>query len=407
LNILFLSEQFYPHGGGAELATYLYARLLSQRPGFKITVVTNRFPEEPTFSKTEGFIVYRLPLLRSGSVKYSVLQRFDVLFSNFMNKLMKWADVVYVPRFWFSAIPLAKAFRKPVITHLHDYIPICPLAVLYDSRKNDICRRRRICDPGCIYAFERKKRTLRESIGSTVLNLGAWNYLRKAVELSDTIICVSKAQRDILVEHTPQLGPISEVIYNPLPDLTVIPMEGEGFGYFGGTSIRKGFQVLMKALAIVNDNSIQRVAVHATKFDGITEPLASTLKQQGFLPHGKLSEGEYKKMYRRVRTVIAPSIWPEPWPYVVVEAIVNGRLVIAANVGGMPEQLKGCRGATLLEPGNYKGLAEAIVSTGKLGGEVVADLGYHNRESFLKRYSTENTIEAFMRTCESLIGQSS
>jgi glycosyltransferase involved in cell wall biosynthesis len=184
-------------------------------------------------------------------------------------------------------------------------------------------------------------------------------------------------------------------------------MEGEGFGYFGGTSLRKGFQVLMKALAIVNNSSIQRVAVHATKFDGITELLASGLKQRGFLVHGKLNEGEYKEMYRRVRTVIAPSIWPEPWPYVVVEAIVNGRLVIAANVGGMPEQLKGCRGAILIEPGNYKALAEAIVTASKLGTETVDDLGRYNRESFLKKYNTKNTIEAFMTTCESLVRQSS
>lgn len=30
MNVLFLSELFYPHGSGAELATYLYADLLSK-----------------------------------------------------------------------------------------------------------------------------------------------------------------------------------------------------------------------------------------------------------------------------------------------------------------------------------------------------------------------------------------
>jgi hypothetical protein len=61
VKILFLSELFYPYGGGAELATYLYAKLLS-RAGFNVVVVTNRFSGEPDFSNNEGFAVYRLPL---------------------------------------------------------------------------------------------------------------------------------------------------------------------------------------------------------------------------------------------------------------------------------------------------------------------------------------------------------
>lgn len=30
MNILFLSELIFPHGGGAEFATYLYAKLLAK-----------------------------------------------------------------------------------------------------------------------------------------------------------------------------------------------------------------------------------------------------------------------------------------------------------------------------------------------------------------------------------------
>jgi hypothetical protein len=51
MNILFLSELFYPHGG-AELATYLYAKLLSEA-GFNAVVITNRFTGESDVSKKE------------------------------------------------------------------------------------------------------------------------------------------------------------------------------------------------------------------------------------------------------------------------------------------------------------------------------------------------------------------
>ena len=80
MNILFLSELFYPHGGGAELATYLYAKLLTEA-GFNVVVVTNRFTGELEVSKSKNLIVYRLPLFDgTESVKYSILRRVDVLF---------------------------------------------------------------------------------------------------------------------------------------------------------------------------------------------------------------------------------------------------------------------------------------------------------------------------------------
>lgn len=403
MHILILSELFYPHGGGAELATYLYAKLLSKRPGIKITVVTNRVIGESAYSEDEGFSVYRLSLLKGESVKYSILQRIDVLLSSFLRKLVQKSDVVYIPRFWFSAILLAKKCRKPVITHLHDYIPICPLAVRYDSTTNDICNHRGVCDPSCIYTFERQKRTLRSTLGSTVLNLSAWTCLRKVVEHSDAVICVSKAHRRILVENNRKLESTSTVVYNPLPNLTQIPINGEAIGYFGGLSLRKGLPILKKAVTLVKNRSTRKAVVHATKLEGISEHLALELKQQGFLLHSKLSRDDYMRMYENVRTVVVPSVWPEPWPYVVVEALVNGRLILASNIGGISEQLEDCRGVTLIEPGNPEALAQAIVSARELDKEHIVEFGYHNRENFLKKFSTEKSIDKFIRICERLV----
>ena len=45
MRILFLSELFYPHGGGAEFATYLISKKLAEA-GHQIRVITNRFRDE-------------------------------------------------------------------------------------------------------------------------------------------------------------------------------------------------------------------------------------------------------------------------------------------------------------------------------------------------------------------------
>lgn len=402
MHILILSELFYPHGGGAEFATYLYAKLLSQRPNIKVTVVTNQFLGESTFSSDEGFSIYRLSLLNSESVKYSILQRIDILLSSFLRKLIQTSDVVYIPRFWFSAIPLAKAFGKPTILHLHDYIPICPLAVRYNSANNDVCEHRGFCDPRCIYLFERQKRSLIKAIDSTFLNIVAWRILRRIIRRCDALFCVSKAQRRILVENNPQFGSISTVVYNPLPNTPQIPIEGNTLGYFGGLSLRKGFPFLRAALSKVNERKTAKTLVYSTKFDGVSDDLASQLKLQGFLLFGKLNHYAYERVYRKIQTVVVPSVWPEPWPYVVVEALTNGRLVIASDIGGISEQLEEMKGVTLLKPGDPETLAEAIISLRRLDANSVDEFGRHNRERFLKKYSTKNNVDKFLSICENL-----
>ena len=93
MNVLFLSELFYPHGGGAELATHIYAKLLSEA-GFNVIVVTHRFLGEPEKSRKENLTVYRVPLFKSTPNKYFMLERPEALFSSFIRRLMDWADVI-------------------------------------------------------------------------------------------------------------------------------------------------------------------------------------------------------------------------------------------------------------------------------------------------------------------------
>lgn len=403
MNILFLSELFY-HGGGAELATYLYANLLSVA-GFNVVVVTNRFAGESELTKNGNLMIYRLPLFKGyGSVKYSILKRFDVLFSSFMRKMMKWADAIYIPRFWFSAIPLAKAYRKPVITHLHDYIPICPLSNIYDISQETVCDHNGLlCPPRCIYAYEKAQgRCFTETLTSIALNSTLGRYFGKFVKFSDAVICVSKMQRDMIIKREPSLCNKTYVIYNPLPELSCIEIEDDDFGYFGGPNHLKGFYTLFHAMIHIRRANLELTKIHATKFSGCSKQLVESLSNLGILSYGKLKDDEYTRLYKQIRAVIVPSIWHEPWPYVVVEAITRGRFVIASRVGGIPEQVEGCKGALLCEPGNPKQLAEAIEFVKSLNRESVAELGFHSKETFLKRFDNETTVRRFISICEHL-----
>jgi glycosyltransferase involved in cell wall biosynthesis len=401
MNVLFLSELFHPHGSGAEFATYLYANLLSE-VGFNVVVVTNGFDGEPEVSKKGNLAIYRLPLFKEmESVKYSILKRVDVLLSGFARKMMKWADVIYIPRFWFSAIPLAKIYGKPVITHLHDYIPVCPLANLYETPEETVCSCNSLfCSARCIYMYERDRgRALVENLKSIMLNSTFGRYAGKLVSLSDAIICVSKGQRNLIVARTPSLYPRIHVVYNPLPDLSYTPLEGDDFVYFGGSSTTKGFRVLNQALAEIAG---KKMTVRVAGFAQFTNEIVQLSNGVRIEKYGRIYDEALQNAYRSSRAVIFPSICPEPSPYVIYEALLRGRIVIASNIGGIPEQVDNCPGCFLFSPGNHRELADLIQHVSFLNRNEASELGRQNRQVVLSKDQNENSLSNFIRIVENL-----
>jgi len=395
MKVLFLSELFYPHGGGAELATYLYAKLLSER-GLNVVVVTNRFPGESEISKRKNLTVHRLSLFkRTTSVKYSILFKIDVLFSSFLKKLIKWADVVYVPRFWYSAIPLAKFYRKSVVVHLHDYLPVCPLSHAPYSAANKPCIKRGFCSLGCIYTWEKTiGRGFFGTLSSLTLNPISHVFMNKLIKLSDAIVCVSKSHKAILTKADESFKYRVHTIYNPLPHVSPIDVKGADFGYLGGSNYLKGFLVLFKALERINRDGCKSINVHATKFSHFSG--CNSLFVRGFKVHANLQSSQFEELLKKVRCIIVPSIFPETFSYATVEALLRRQLVIASDVGAIPEVASGCEGAFLFPPGDYEQLAKKILYVKDLDNETVISLGKRNRETTLSKFSNEKVITKFM-----------
>jgi len=396
MNVLFLSELFYPHGSGAELATYLWARLLADS-GFNVRIVTNRFSGESEKDEQNELQILRFPILRAAiGTKYSVLARPDALLRGPIRRLLSWADLVYVPRFWFSAIPVAKACGKIVICHVHDYIPVCPLSTLYDLSRNMICDSRLGCRPSCIVAHEQvhRKDSL-EVLGSSFLNLTIWPCAARLIELADAVICVSKAQRELIVRRRASLKRKCHVIYNPLPEISALEVDGDDIGYYGGANPAKGFGVLCSALRSARSGT----TIHATGFDVSRSPV-EFFGNSRVLFYRRLPGRHFRHIYRRVHAVVVPSVWQEPAPYVVSEAMLLGRLVIASRTGGIPEQVSGCPGAFLFEAGDSEHLGKLIDHVGTLDKQTQAELGAKNREWVLKKFQQEVALHSFIQVLD-------
>lgn len=398
MQILFFSEIYYPHGSGGELATHLYAKLLASN-GFKVLIITNKFSGESSVSRDGNLTILRFHLYTSPDpTKFSFLKRFDVLFSNAISKLIVNSDVIYVPRFWYSAILLAKFFKKPVLTHFHGYFPICPLATNYDVTKKSVCERNEWHCADCIYESERSTRKdIFNSVGSLVFNSTIGHCFRSIANLSDAIICVSEKQRGLIAEKVPSLRPKLYTVYNPLPHVSHTIIEGDAFGYFGGSSLLKGFGTLCKAMFFLkHESKSSPLRVYSTNLDFHSDT-TEFIKQLGIIPYKRLDNKEYENIYRQIRAVIVPSVWSEPFGYVACEAMLKGRLVVGADTGGIPEVLEGCPGSWGFPANDYKKLAEILLIVRDLDNEEAVNLGIQNKETTERKFSDDRVLKMFTK----------
>ena len=67
-----------------------------------------------------------------------------------------------------------------------------------------------------------------------------------------------------------------------------------------------------------------------------------------------------REAMRRCLALVAPSVWPEPFGIVVVEALAAGRPVVGSAIGGIPEIVRDEREGLLVAPGDASALTRAL-----------------------------------------------
>lgn len=385
MNVLVVSEQWWPEGTGGILASRLIARMLKDVK-FKLTVVHGT--KEPEIVKDISYIYTKLLNVRNKHKLW--ISCFILARQIWFLKAIHNCDVVYIPRYCYPLIPLVKKLNKKVIVHLHDYQPISYNAVIFNGTRQNT-----FSPNADIVKFEvLEHNSIPRAFGAFTApaNMLCRLWLREA----DIIICVSQRQAEIISNLAPELAHKIRIIYNPLPETP--PMEEKfkhpAFIYAGGGSYIKGFYILVEGVLDIlkrrNDVSFMFAGSFRHVYKKIAERLnnvfAGRLKLLGSLPHE-----DVLRLYSRSHAVLIPSICEEPFPYVVMEAMAMGTLPVASKVGGIPEIVKGTYAEKMMfAPGNPDELAdriEAILSTSRVQ---LVDIGSELREIVLKRFNNEN-----------------
>jgi glycosyltransferase involved in cell wall biosynthesis len=395
MRILIFSELFYPHGGGAELATWLYSKLLAKE-GFKITVVTSKFPNESPYELLDdGVEIFRVPMKMMFGTRYYTLVNAGVLLSSFVNKLIKQSDIIYVPCGWYSVIPIAKIHRKPVVIHLHNYSIVCPTSLMYDFTKQEVGSSS--LRSFIIHEMVEKRRKAGLVAFSAMTNELLGKYYNRLGTLADALIFVSMAQANLVLSNAPHLKEKSHVIYNPIPQLPFIKAESKGIGYFGGRSFIKGFYVLMRALKYLEAVNIAvNLAMTSEKPQAVKAKRGIAIN---FSP--KVNPADIMK---KIAIVTIPSLCPEPSPYILIESMLYGKLIVASNMGGIPEIVTGAHhGVRLVKAGDYEEIASALNLFLTLELEEINEIALKNREFILRRFKNEETVKLFANVLEKIL----
>jgi spore coat protein SA len=211
-------------------------------------------------------------------------------------------------------------------------------------------------------------------------------FYRRALKKVDSVICVSEYIRHSAVQHFPEYTDKFTVIFNAtdtevfmpygeeallqLKDIVVIEPDKSYLLYVGRLTEIKGVHVLIQAFVEIHQvlPNTKLVIVGSSFFEGaaktsyeqslveLSKPVSQHIIFTGYIPHDKL-----KYLYSAADVVVLPSVWQDPCPLVVLEAMASGTCLVSSSVGGVPEVVENGINGVLVKATDVNALTHAAI----------------------------------------------
>ena len=150
---------------------------------------------------------------------------------------------------------------------------------------------------------------------------------------------------------------------------THTPFNRKYFLFTGGNSRLKGFNEVLKIAAFLRDENRATIVTtgvnssSAINFSNnyLNQALGeSKFKNRNLLLMPRLDREVFNDVMRNSYCLIFPSIWPEPCPIIVLEALAAGKPVVAYDVGGLSEMILHGKTGFLVPFGDFKLMAQYL-----------------------------------------------
>jgi glycosyltransferase involved in cell wall biosynthesis len=162
--------------------------------------------------------------------------------------------------------------------------------------------------------------------------------------------------------------------------------------FVGRVVADKGVDVLLRAVRILHEDATQPQVDLVIVGEEKDATFARQLRDEARgLPVSWLPwQSDVVGLYGAADVVAVPSIWPEPFSLVVLEALACERPVVASDVGGVSEILRGALDEFLVAPGDPGALAIALA--GALRRAHDPALARQLREHVTKGFALEQSV---------------
>ena len=421
MRVLIISPRFPPHGGGAEVSTFLQCKLLSDE-GVDVSIVTKQYPNEKRFERiSKRAKVIRIPLRDMSETPLGeyITPEFSGSTLQLIRKICmkEQPDIIHIEQHTVGIEKLGGVANLPFIFTVRDHWPICYINGLWNGNQ--------ICDGCNIGKMWCKFNTARASVSNypSLKNIGRlihnfmlipanmslmWRHLqlrRNFLMNMDKIIAISLFVQNSLANYGGMNKSKLSLIYPNLPESDYISREIEEtftITFMGKLEPWKGVMNLLKAfkkvtekrrnvkLLIVGNGSQEK----QLKRFVLREKLQGIVSFEGWVPHSSLP-----LIIKKTDIVVMPSLWLEPFGRTAVEAMAFGRPVIVNPVGGLNEQVKDNLNGFYANCYDVDALANKIFEVAEMPHETLIEIGKRSREYVLKKFdnakSTKNLIEIY------------
>ncbi|MFN8073778.1 MAG: glycosyltransferase family 4 protein [Mycobacterium sp.] len=362
-----------PVSGGEERHVWNLARKLAAR-SHDVTLLGFATVDEPageTFSDGVRLVrvrtaASRFPALYSDPTRPHALPLPDPIVSRAIRQELaaKRFDVVHAHN-WIvnSALGPATSAGVPLVMTLHDYSHICVTKRLMEHGRT------RCPGPSPARCLSCASAHYGAVNGAVTLAANTWSAPRRAKRIAAAAAVSTAVADGVAIPHDHWLHTAridARVIPNFIPDEIILdeipePKADAPLLFVGDLSPDKGVQTLLDAYEMLDSPPPLVLAGRTATPEAWRFPPGA--HWTGPLPHEKVVE-----LFRTARVVVVPSVWADPCPTVVLEAMAAGRPVVAAASGGILDMVVDGSTGLLVPPGDAGALADALA-------KVLADPG--------------------------------
>lgn len=375
------------HYGGAQVSTIELLREVKKKLS-SIEVVVCRDAQSDFLKDLTGL---GLPITK---IPYETVAGYPLMIPRSISNSVKEAQIIWITDEAYLAAPSFKLIKNiPIVAHLRSYALIC-------HWWGASCGFRQTCSEPCnLFHMINCKQAWNQELQRLGLlsrerawmyqmldyATGPYDFLRwplrnseRVISSIDGFISVSKATREIHQRNSTSISrkPI-EVVYNvaAVPDdrfrnTPQDPTSSRGGAILcyvdptGRGSIAKGPHVYLQAVQILQAKGLISEARVIGCKDSWVEAYARRLgirEKTEF--YGKLPRKQVIDLIQSSSIVVVPSVWPEPFGRVALEANCLGVPVVASRIGGLPEVVLENRTGMLATPGSPSDFAQKIQNT--------------------------------------------